>query len=232
MKAVTRNTIISLVAVLAIGGGIYYYKTNLMPAETVAQGDLLAPDGTISEAIVDDSNVDSSESIITPTANASDSIDDQRFNNAMKNARTAVASKDYKTAIKQYNLALKYHNADTVYAGLFTVYSAQGQWIDARNALDKAIALAPLNADYWRWKLVLLDEKTDASFEVLASVYDDAIRQVTTGYKVNVITQFARIAESNGRINAAISQWELAMKIVPSNKDMYQAEIDRLNSLK
>lgn len=230
MKAVTRNTIISLVAVLAIGGGIYYYKTNLMPAETVAQGDLVAPelvDGTTDPA----SDVVPTTPVAT-AASADEALSEQRFNYAMTNARTATANKEYSVAIKQYNLALKYQNVDTAYAGLYVVYSAKGQWIEARNMLDKAIALAPLNADYWKWKLLLLDQTTDMPYEAIVSVYDEAIRQVTTGYRVNIVTQFAGIAESNGRINDAIAQWELAKKIVPTNKDMYQAEIDRLNSLK
>ncbi|MBP9852049.1 MAG: hypothetical protein KBC67_02185 [Candidatus Pacebacteria bacterium] len=238
MTAATRNTIIGLVAVVAIGGGIYYYKKTMMPAEQVAidteviseEGNATTAESTINEAAAATSSA-ASTGVNTATASADESLDSQRFNNAMTNARIAVGQKDYRVALKQYNLALKYQNVDTVYIGLYVVYGAQGNWTEARKNLDKAIALAPTNADYWRWKLTLLDEKTDTPYEALVSLYDDGMKKVDTAYKVNLVTQFARVAEYNGRINDAIAQWELAKTIIPEYKAMYQSEIDRLKTM-
>ncbi len=239
MTAATRNTIIGLVAVVAIGGGIYYYQKTMTPVEPVAidtetptsEGDATTAESTINEAVASTSSVDTSTGVKT-TASADESLDAQRFGYAMTNARNAVGQKDYKAALKQYNLALKYQKTDTAYIGLYVVYGAQGEWVDARNALDKALALAPTNADYWRWKLTLLDEKTDTPYEVLVSLYEDGMNKVDTAYKVNLVTHFGRIAEYNGRINDAIAQWELAKTIIPEYKAIYQSEIDRLNTMK
>jgi|GEM_PF-3530194 len=239
MTAATRNTIIGLVAVVAIGGGIYYYKKTMMPAEPVAldteavvgtEDGAATAESTINEAATTANTASAGVSAVA-TASADDSIDTQRFNNAMTNARIAVGQKDYRAALKQYNLALKYQNVDTAYIGLYVVYGAQGNWTEARKNLDKAIALAPSNADYWRWKLTLLDEKTDTPYEALVSLYDDGMKKVDTAYKINLVTQFARVAEYNSRINDAIAQWELAKTIIPEYKTMYQAEIDRLKTM-
>lgn len=227
MTATTRNILVGLAAVVVIGGGIYYYqkqKVEKVTENTITTTEEKTPEDVIVNPKTGSQNV--------ATASVGDSLDEQRFNNTMTNARNAIGQKDYKAAIKQYQLALKYQpKADTAYIGLYVAYGAQGSWIEARNALDKAIDLAPSNADYWKWKITLLDEKTDSSYETLVSLYDDGMTKVNPAYKVNLVTHFARVAEYNYKINDAIAQWELAKRIEPTNATIYQSEIDRLKEM-
>lgn len=46
------------------------------------------------------------------------------------------------------------------------------------------------------------------------------------------ITNFARIAENNQKIDEAINAWNYAKAIYPDRSSIYQAEIDRLKTLK
>jgi hypothetical protein len=51
---------------------------------------------------------------------------------------------------------------------------------------------------------------------------------VNSQTKVNLVTQFARIAESNGERKEAIDLWTYAKTVYPENSSVYQQEIDRI----
>ena len=155
----------------------------------------------------------------------------EKFNTAMMHARDAFQKKEYGQAISFYKQALVYKKSDVVHAGLYTVYIAQSDWIKAQTALDAAIQLQPSYTDYWNWKIDLLDEKTNASYQDLKNIYVDALLKVDPKTKINLITHFARIAENNNEKNEAINLWRYAIDVYPSNTSIYQAEIDRLEQL-
>lgn len=192
--------VIVILVILGITGAVYYSKNKGLSGENGA-------------------------------ASAADAANIERFNASMKNARMAFANGDYKTSLSHYNQALKYKsNDDTAYAGLFTVYGAQENWKDAMNVLDKAIEINPLYTDYWKWKISALDEKMNMEYDGLKNVYDDGLKKVYKGTKINLITHFAGIAERNGEKDDAIAAWEAAKVEHPERASIYQEEINRLKS--
>lgn len=154
----------------------------------------------------------------------------EEFNEAMKQAQTAFGQGDYDKSIEYYNEALSYMSSDKVYSGLYITYTAKKDWVKAQESLDKAIELNPLNADYFKWKLSLLDDQTDASYSELKSIYDEAMTVIDPRARINLTTHFANIAESNGKKSDALSLWEKAKELFPTQSEKYQAEIDRLKA--
>lgn len=176
-----------------------------------------------------DQNTESDGSVAVASAAASQT--NNKFYTAMKNARKAFNASRYSEAVTQYKKAIKYSENDTAYAGLYTVYSAQNRWADAELMLDKAIELNPQFTDYRKWKIGIMDEKTNASFDELVAVYEIALLEVNPDSKINLVTYFAGVAERNGQYSYAVMYWKYAMILFPDNTAMYQAEIDRIQAL-
>ena len=216
--------IIIIVAGLVIGGILYFKNKEKVNEDTIESPAILSTEE-------EGQSWDMAEEISgqNPAAAASaDVLNNDRFNASMKNAHIAFGKREYKQAKSYYNLALKYKNEDTAHYGLFMVYSVQGNWVRAQEALDAAIKINPHFADYWRSKISLMDERTNASYEDLKKVYSEGLLKVDPGTKINLITFFAGVAESNGRGDQAMIIWEYAQKVFPDNKFIYQDEIDRL----
>lgn len=241
--SISKTALIIIVAVILAAIGVYCYKSQVIKKSPVAEVTPIPNESSSAdfpqEIIMNDQPSADTETPNTAsgqvagtstTASAGDAIAVSNFDAAMKNARNAFLARDYKNAIKQYNQALRFKNDDTAYAGLFLVYGAQNDWKNARISIDKAIALAPANTDYYKWKIGMLDEKTDADYEALKAVYLDAIPKLNIKTKINLMTYFAGIAESNGQKQDAISFWQSAIETYPQNKAIYQAEIDRLKA--
>lgn len=160
------------------------------------------------------------------------SLDNDKFNKAMYNAQIAFGQKDYAKSIASYEEALTYSESDKAYSGLYTVYSAQQNWEKVLESLDKAIAINPLNADYWIWKLFVLDEQfKNIRFGDLSMIYDEAMNKIDPRLRNNLTINFARIAESNKQINKAISLWQKAKELSPDQAQIYEDEIKRLRNI-
>jgi tetratricopeptide (TPR) repeat protein len=216
-------TIVIIVAIL-LGAGIYFYKTsqkNTTPVTSTESNQVAAEDAVSADPTIDATEGDK------PGTVAGESTD-SKFNKAMTLARKAFVASHFNEALDQYKKALKYDEDDTAYAGLYTVYAAQGKWVEALSMLDKAIALSVTNTDYYKWKIGLMDEKSDASFGSLRAVYEQALPVVDEKTKINLVTYFAGVAERNGEKSYAITYWKNASSIHPENKTVYQTEIERL----
>lgn len=164
-----------------------------------------------------------------PAKNIDPATVSEKYNTAIENARTAFVNKDYKGSVKFYKEAIKYRKEDhTAYAGLYVTYGAEEKWDLAMSSLDKAIELYPTSSDYWKWKMQLMDEKTDATYEELLAVLEKAFLEVEPKTKVNLVTYFAGVAEKEQKIDEAIAYWEQAKTLNPERKDIFQQEINRL----
>lgn len=216
----TRNIIAgAIIALILIIAGIYYYK-NIPQRPSLVE---------ISEPIANENNnsVNTEKGgIITNKDLSGDNTG--KFNTAMRNAQIAFGAGKYGKSIAYYNEALLYIKSDKVYSGLFITYGAKKDWTSARKAIDAAIELNPLNADYWIWKLSLLDEQTDSSFTDLKKIYEEGLVKIDPRKRADLTTHFAGIAENNAQKAEAIALWEKAKQINPSKSSIYQAEIDRL----
>jgi len=166
------------------------------------------------------------EALLPEPADTTQNI--EKWDTAMNNAHKSFGAGDYAQAVSFFQEALTYNNRDEPYSGLSFSYGAQGNWVKAREAIDSAISLNPLNTEYWNWKMTLLDEKTSASWADLKKVYNEALPKVDPKTKVNLVVYFAAMAEKNGEKTEAIALWEYAIELYPQNTLIYQGEIDRL----
>lgn len=152
-----------------------------------------------------------------------------KFNTAMDQAQSAQLKGDYTLALKYYNQALVYRKNDNVYAGIYTIYLNQKNWTKAIEAVDQAIKINPLNADYWNWKILVMDQGLNASYSELKKVYDTGYPQIKSEEKVNLVVKFASLSAIKGQKSEAISLWKKAIELNPTASISYQAEIDALN---
>ncbi len=109
-----------------------------------------------------------------------------------------------------------------------SLLSVMGDKNGALVYIDKAIALFPTEDNYWRWKIELEKDmgKTPAELEM---VFKDGLKK--TDNDLNVVTYYAVFLEGEKRYTDAIAQWKEAIKIEPSLKATYQAEIERLQKM-
>lgn len=109
-----------------------------------------------------------------------------------------------------------------------SLLSVMGDKSGALSYINKAIELYPLESNYWRWKIDLEKESGKTGGE-LENIYKDAIKK--TNNDINIVTYYAVFLENEKRYVEAITKWEEAIKIEPSLKATYQAEIDRLRAI-
>ncbi len=153
------------------------------------------------------------------------------FDESLSSGSAALINKEYNTALTHFNKALTYKDSDLVYARIFSLHSQTKEWNKAIDAINKAINLNPSYTDYWNSKLLVLDEQSNTYFAELKTIYQEGLTKVDPKTKINLITNFARIAENNGEKNEAIALWETAIETYPQSKDIYQKEIDRLKNI-
>ncbi len=227
-KEQTKNIIIISAVVILLALGFFFSRKNISEAP-------------INEVVDEESSTNTEnnpeEAVATPETKEdvvnTDSTDKQKFSQLLTDGNKEFTNKNYDEALKLYTKALDYsgQSLDVVYVRMFAVYNMQNNIEKARFSIDKAIAKSPSYTDYWVTKLVFLDEKTPVSFADLKKMYEEGLAKVDSRTKINLITTFARIAESNKENSTAISVWEKAKEVYPSNKDIYQKEIDRLKTL-
>ncbi len=230
MTSEQRNLLIGIAVLALIAGGVYFYNRSEPAAilEEVSE--------EMDEVIIEDTeSTDEGEreqagdGKIENTDEAAQAQAEllAKFNLALSNGHKEFSKGNYALALKYYEEALRYKKADVAYAGMLNVYSAQENWVKAEEAVNNALALNSRNNEYWKWKLTLLDERTDATFAELKAIYDDGLKKVDARTKINLVTHFANIAEANEEINEAISLWQYAKTLNPEKAAIYQAEIDR-----
>ena len=226
-KNIAIGVAILLVVVALSILGVKYYKANQQATEEPVEevGEL-----PTSEAVDSTVGGTTNQTVTTPPKTEMSADVKKKFNTLLANGTKAFSSKNYAEALKNYNEALTLSDADVVYIRLHSVYSAQGNNVKALEMLNTAIAKNPAYTDYWITKLTFLDEKTESSFADLQAVYKEGLTKVDSRTKINLVTAFARIAESAGNYAEAISLFEYAKTVYPQNVKVYQAEIDRLTN--
>lgn len=218
------KNIIILLAVVLIGFMIFFYSSK--PKEVVNNNEITENQ---EEVLSNEQNEEDEQSVVlTPDNTLTSQEINTKFNTAMSNASNAFIKADYNLAISYYNEALSYKKYEGTYAGLYNVYLTQKQWLKALDAINNAININPLLGDYWKWKILVLDEGMKSNFSELKKVYDEGYPKVKTEEKINLITYFARLAGNKGYKSDAISAWQKAIELNPGMKAVYQAEIDAL----
>jgi tetratricopeptide (TPR) repeat protein len=214
-----RNKIIfTLVAIaLLIGAFIFFKQRQSTEPQAVENQE---------EVIKENPEVSNQE----PKTETKDQAILASFNKKMKEASALFLKKDYQGAIDLYNQALSIEKSEYAYAGLYSAELATKDYISAEKAILSAIEQNSASSDYWSWYLVLLQDAMGAPREKLEQVYNKALNSVLDNKKINIVTQYARVLENIGDYNGAITQWEKAITLNPSMKDIYQKEIDTLKT--
>lgn len=221
-KEQKKHGILGLIMILVLVGIFSYTKT----AKQIPKAEDKSSNETPAESLTIPTNIEQNNT--EKTLN----LDNQSaFNAALKEGLDLFNAKKYDQSIAAYQKALKIKDSDIPYFRIYNVYAAENNWTKAKDSLDQAIKRNPLYTEYWIVKLQVMDEKLHSSFASLKSTYDEAYQKVDSRTKPNLVTTFARIAESNGMKDEAIAAWQKAIEIYPANKATYQAEIDRLKSL-
>ncbi len=223
MNKNTKNIISIIIILLVVILAFFAYKNSKKSNTEVVQNDQPVVENSQTESITPNKDSSVNTTNLTP-------INNKEFNTAMDSARSAMLKSDYPLAIKYYNQAISYNKNDSApYVGLYTVYINQKEWQKALTAVDQAIKIAPIFGDYWNWKILVMDQGLNKSYAELKSVYDQGYPKVRIEEKVNLVTKFAMVAENHGQKADAVKLWQKAIEMYPQNKDIYQAEIDRLN---
>ncbi len=227
-----KNSIIGLVVVLLIAGGVYYSKMSQKDTDEVLnEGEEVVVPGENEVVVPEEKANTETTDTATTTKLEVVPVDNTKFDALLANGSKAFMDKNYSLAIKTYNEALALDASDVVYIRLYSVYNAQGDIKKAEEMLNKAIAKNPSYTEYWNTKLIFLDQKTNTSFDELKKIYTGGLNKVDSRTKLNLVTVFARIAENNKEYAEAITAWQKAIELYPDNKSTYQAEIDRLKTL-
>ena len=222
-KKQKRNAVIAIIgAVLLLVGVLVYSRTQ--------KGDKVQIETPLESEVVKESSKTKTDgkSEIKPGVTENPETK-ELFNTAMRSGQNAYLAKKYPEALASYTKALTYKKSDVVYAGMYTVYSARGEWTKAITALDNAISLRSGFVEYYKWKIGIMDEHTNASYVELVKVYNAGLEKSESSQAVNLVTYFAGVAERNQMIDDAKGLWEKAIIMNPEAKTVYQAEIDRLS---
>lgn len=218
---------VGIIILIIIVLGLVYFNTSKKGGEAQVAEPVLE-DST--QDLLKDETSDVSKAPVKTTVPATSAKDS--FNSAMTKGNTAFLAKNYDEAIRFFKEALNYKDADTAYFRLYDVYNAQNNIDEARVYLEKAIQKNPAYTEYWTTKLTFLDEKTSVSYLDLKKIYEDGLLKVNSQTKVNLVTTFARVAEANKQYGEAAFYWGYAKELLPANSAIFQAEIDRLHTLK
>jgi tetratricopeptide (TPR) repeat protein len=187
------------------------------------------------EELVDNSNTtteqkeENKDILAVPSTGVNTLENLQQFNNAMNNATASSVKNDYNKAISYYDEALTYKKSDIAYAGLYTMYLNQKNWTKALDSIDQAISINPTVSDYWKWKILVMDEGLHYGFSSLRNVYELGYPKVKSEQKINLVTNFARLSENKGENQYSINLWQKAIELNPGSKTIYQSEIDRIS---
>ena len=223
MKNMNKEQKVGIIIIIIIVLGLVYF--NVSKKEEVVENTDQKIEENTQELLKEETKIPVQNTVKTPSAKDS-------FNIAMTKGNTSFSAKRYEEAAVFFKEALNYKDSDTVYIRLFDVYNAQNNIDEARVYLEKAIQKNPAYTEYRTTKLVFLDEKTNISYLDLKKIYEDALPKVDTRTKVNLVTTFARVAEANKQYGEAAFYFGYAKEIYPANAAIFQAEIDRLHTLK
>jgi tetratricopeptide (TPR) repeat protein len=209
-----RGFIILIILLIIILAGLFLYKKN---NNVEVDNDKLEQSAPLEQKSVPVAT----NTVVQGSKNAKM----EAFNIAIAKAQTLFGKGDYSGSVNAYNEALKINKSEYAYSGKYFAELAAQKFVDAEKTILLTIGQNNKSSDYWNWYLTLLQEKLGASKIKLDSVYNQAFESVVSEKKINIVTHYAQILSKIGDKQGAIAQWNKAIEIYPSKKDVYQAEI-------
>ncbi len=125
----------------------------------------------------------------------------------------------FETAIKIYP------KNEQAYVGLALTLEDAGDREEERAALKQALEINPQNADIWL-RYIDLRKTMGADGNEMENLFQDGLK--ATDRNINLVVRLAGFEETAGNIDKAVLLWQEAVKLYPSNSQIYQQEINRL----
>ncbi|MBI2356187.1 MAG: hypothetical protein HYV13_03230 [Candidatus Doudnabacteria bacterium] len=152
---------------------------------------------------------------------------EEKFNRYMALGSAKFSLGFYLDAKNAYQQALEVMpNNAFAWQAQSTTLTAMGDYKGALNAIKKAISLDPKQADFWKWQIDLEKDHFQANSDRVDELYGEALSK--TDNNINIITAYATFLEQTGDLEGALEQWQKAYEVNTAQREVYQAEIDRL----
>jgi tetratricopeptide (TPR) repeat protein len=159
---------------------------------------------------------------------ADSKTDDEKFGWEMQLGYNLEALGSLSDAQKAFEDAIKLKPDDfTGYSGLFQVQQDRADYNGALQSISTAIEKNPTDPGIWKKYALLEMEHLNASNDTISSLYSEAL--VKTNNNIDIVTTYADWLQKTGNLQAAKEYWQKAITANPTNKKIYQTQIDKIN---
>lgn len=222
-KMKKKNIPAAIVIFLAIAGVVYYSK-NIKPTSITEK----KKEYTAEEKVkMVERIVDLQKKIAEPPKDAT-TVDKYSWN--MQIGFQNLALEKFSEARVAFLAASKIQPDDyTVWLAFYEVDLAENDYVSAQENIKKAISLDNSNPALWKKYIELEKGKLKATPEHVEQLFSQAFS--STRSDAEIITLYAQFLEGKKDFRGAVEQWKKAIAAYPQNKDIYQAEINRLEGL-
>lgn len=224
-----KKFIILFLAIALIWGGYYIYWSSTRPY-------VFAPYESSSladkKSYLNEKDTEEIKKKIWEVQKIIDNFDDQSTVKDKNNAYFVLASHQqsiglYLDAKKTLETSLQGNmNTNILQAYAILLYN-MGAGEAAIQYIDHVLKIAPNIPNYWRSKIELASGVYSGDNEYLDDLYNQALK--STGENIDIVTIYAQFLEKSGRKEEAIEYWQKAIKLYPSDTQIYQQQIDNLN---
>ena len=114
-----------------------------------------------------------------------------------------------------------------IYVHLYQVYFEMGNYKQAEASIQKSLELLPNNPDAWTRYILLEVEKLNKPDSEIRGLYAEAEQAVRE--KTDIYTDWARYLEKIGDLQGAKEYWQRAVESNPTGRNIYEAEIKRID---
>ncbi len=154
---------------------------------------------------------------------------EEKFRTYVYLARAQFSLGNLVDAEKNYEEAIDLDYDGSLLSGawyeLFSVRYHRQDYENAKEAIQKAIDLAPNNVEYWRALVDLEHDGFKASDETIKNLHLFAIQE--SDNHPDIIAMYAIYLESKGDLRGALEQWKRILEIRPDNPSV-EEQIKRL----
>jgi tetratricopeptide (TPR) repeat protein len=132
---------------------------------------------------------------------------------------------EYKKAIDAYSEASRmFPNEPVPHYALATIAQARGDYQTALEYINRALELASVNPDYWKFKIALIKDGFKESPDSINALYLQALNN--TKEHPDMITTYARfLSDVRGDLVGSVEYWRKAIEKNPDGRIVYEREI-------
>lgn len=151
-----------------------------------------------------------------------------QYKELIKKGHESYLAEKYEESLSYLKEAVSLQKNDRIHRSLFTVYLAMKNYPEAEKAIQNALKYNKSIPNHWVEYAQFEQYYMNASFEKVSAIYEEAL--IATKENIDVIVSYASYLVEKNQNQEAIKYLKKAIEVYPQNKDIYQAEIDRLSS--